>query len=740
MAWQQATIQGGGFIAGLLQDGTNSDVMYARSDVAGVFKSIDRGKSWFPINHGMSECHHHDVQSFAINPHYPEILFRCSGSVRGKNFFGTIHKTVNGGEYWYPVCREADFYGNGETRQYGEVIQVSPHNPDIVAVGAYTSGVWISMDGGETWHNRGLQKERISCVVFHPLESDTIFIGTIGSYDKNPKFVEQQYDFVRPNPARLYCSRNNGLTWEILYEGMDFAEIVFDPLTPATLYAACIQSGVMKSVDSGYTWKSCAPHLSKYPIGTLALDPKNTQRLVTAAMTFPNFDNDVPPIGVYETLDGGNSWNLIRWHSVEDIRNYPAYMSLEYAGWAIAKIRIDHQDSERLYITNWYGVSTSMDGGQTWDANHFAGMENLCIENIVAHPTDANIVYMVTADHPPRYSVDGGCTFNMMPRPDVETPQPDSTAIVTSRFDSQLVLYGIKGTQGCSIMRSIGYDTMPQIVLALFASPDTAPSELAFQSRAAGVSVQALIEDPHHPGTFYAYIDGILEAGAGIYRTQDYGAGWEQLAIPFPEHIQRIPYDREWIENELLSVVVAQTKNVCGTNQLLCVDPHRIDTLYVGEWTEGFYRSVDAGRSWESVGEELPFKNEHASVLNVIRADPYQKGVLYAGFIREGLWRSRDYGDHWEKLYPLDARNFNATSVAIGEKHIVIVSEPLIHSPSPSSVMVTSDNGTTWTDIYAPSMGAIRWKTVALSADGCRLYAGSCGNSAFYYDLPEKLS
>jgi photosystem II stability/assembly factor-like uncharacterized protein len=274
----------------------------------------------------------------------------------------------------------------------------------------------------------------------------------------------------------------------------------------------------------------------------------------------------------------------------------------------------------------------------------------------------------------------------------------------------------------------------------LKANPDTTPSELAFQSRAAGVSVQALAEDPHHPGVFYAYIDGILESGAGLYRTQDYGTTWSQITHPFPEYIHRIPYDREWIENELLSVVVAQTKNVCGTNQILCIDPHRIDTLYVGEWTEGLYRSVDAGRSWESIGKELPFKHDHASVLNVIRADPYQKGVLYAGFIHEGLWRSSDYGDHWEKLYPLDGRNFNATSVAISEKHIVIVSEPLIHSPCLSSVMVSHDNGETWRDIYDSRLGAIRWKTAAFSSDGRRLYAGSCGNSAFYYDFPESLS
>jgi photosystem II stability/assembly factor-like uncharacterized protein len=172
--WHQSILNGGGFIAGLLQDPQQPQTLYARADVAGVFKSVDGGKTWAAKNHGMTAYHQHDVRSFALSPHQPQLLFRASGSVRGWRCFGTIHKSTDGGDDWTPVCRDVDFYGNGETRQYGEVLQVDPHRPEVVIAGGYSAGLWISRDTGDHWTYAGLRDERISCVCFHPERAGVI--------------------------------------------------------------------------------------------------------------------------------------------------------------------------------------------------------------------------------------------------------------------------------------------------------------------------------------------------------------------------------------------------------------------------------------------------------------------------------------------------------------------------------------------------------------------------------------
>lgn len=738
MKWQQSRLKGGGFIAGLLQDPRQPQQLYARADVAGVFKSVDGGRSWRACNNGMKGYHAHDTRSFAISPHDSNVLFRGCGSVRGGDFFGAIYKTEDGGGRWFEVSRAVDFYGNGESRQYGETIQIDPHNPQRIMAGGYTKGLWISSDGGSTWDYAGLRHERILTTAFDPLQPDRLYVTTLGSYDRDPLFIRQQYDYIRPNPARLYASSDGGATWDVLCEGIDIAELVFDSSQPGRLHAACLDQGVMTSTDGGRTWINHTPGLSKYNIGTLALDPQHPQRLYAAAETFPNHDPAVPPIGLYCSEDAGVTWALVKWHTEADIHHYPDYMSLPYAGWAIAKVRVDAADSQTLYLTNWYGVSTSHDGGLTWDANGFAGMENICIENLTVHPARPGTLYMVAADHSPKVSVDGGLTFNAMPRPQVEKIQPDSTALVASRSREDFILYGIKGSGGCSLVRAGAEGAEPAVVWSAFGTPDTEVSRLAFQSRAAAISVHALAEDPFTPGTFYGYLDGLLEYGAGVLRTVDWGETWTRLANPFPPYIHRVPHQRHWIENELLSVVIAQTKNVCGTNQLLVADPHQPGTLYLGEWTEGLFRTQDGGQSWLPIGTGLPFGLDRASVLNVLRVDPQLPGILYAGFIREGLWGSADYGTTWAKLFPTDDALFNATSVDIGGadgRVIVVVCEPLYYAPCESAVWISRDRGATWTNVYDSHLGSIRWKSVVLEPGADKFYAGSCGNSAFFLEL-----
>jgi len=249
--WFPSNVGGGGYITGLIQDPLQPDIMYGRCDVAGVFKSIDRGKSWSPINNGTIEYFHHSVDGFAISTARPNVLFRCSGDARGNRMIGAIHKSKDAGNSWYKVCDEADFFGNGPNRMMGEKIAVDPFDPNFVATVSYHNGVFISTDEGEHFSYSGLKDEPGCVIAFHPYKKNVLYVGTRYQLP----FKEYLYpatNYNRPKQSKLFVTKDKGKTWEICYQGneLEFLDMTFDMFNENIVFVAS-SNGIFKSTDGG---------------------------------------------------------------------------------------------------------------------------------------------------------------------------------------------------------------------------------------------------------------------------------------------------------------------------------------------------------------------------------------------------------------------------------------------------------------------------------------------------------
>ena len=83
--------------------------------------------------------------------------------------------------------------------------------------------------------------------------------------------------------------------------------------------------------------------------------------------------------------------------------------------------------------------------------------------------------------------------------------------------------------------------------------------------------------------------------------------------------------------------------------QCLAADPLRPELLYCGTANRGLWRSIDAGTSWEPVGNGLLHTNVTAVAVSAAEhADGC--GVVYAGTEPSTLYRSEDGGDSWREL------------------------------------------------------------------------------------------
>jgi photosystem II stability/assembly factor-like uncharacterized protein len=728
-------IGGGGYITGLALDPLVPDRLLARCDVGGVFLSEDGGRTWRAVNRGMVEAHHHMVQSVTMSPLVPGLAFRCSGDARGGRRFGTIHRTRDGGASWHAATDHCDFFGNGPTRMMGEVIACSPSAPDVVYVGAYSTGAWRSDDGGTTWHHRGLAGARITVVAAHPHVAERLYVATcsdrvFSAVERGSRWAHEDTaakcrrysDSVRGDRGALVVSPDGGANWTEVLDGPDVTDLVFG--SDGMLFATTLHDGVLRSKDDGRTWSAAMTGLpADASYHALTIDADGT--LYVAPDARPG-DDALAPVPVYTSEDHGARWRLVRLHGAADLTRYPPYMSERHAGWAISTLRACPRVPGRLFLCNWYGVARSDDGGLTWDANHFDGIETTCAEAVVADPHDPATIHVTLADHRPNVSRDAGRSFEPMR---VARPLPggasDSTASVASRQRPGLVLAGL--TRRGSAVR-------PAVIVRSVDGGATGAPVHAFGD---GLFVQALVEDARVPGRFHAFLDGAVADGAGLYRSDDEGRRWHRRDAAFAPHLRTFPHRAAWIDAELMPVVGYQVKNACGTNRHLCVDPHRDGTVYVGEWTEGLFR-IDADDAVVSIGDGLPFGADPEAALAVVRSDPARPDALWAGFTNQGLWRTLDGGERWSKVYPCEGEApCHVTSLALADdgKTVAIAGEPLARSRARSGVWVSFDGGTTWHGLDDGALGALRWKGIALDRDATTLYGVTCGSGGYRFEL-----
>lgn len=82
--------------------------------------------------------------------------------------------------------------------------------------------------------------------------------------------------------------------------------------------------------------------------------------------------------------------------------------------------------------------------------------------------------------------------------------------------------------------------------------------------------------------------------------------------------------------------------------QCVAVDPVEPHVVYCGTFGRGLWRSEDAGRNWQPVGEGIPYAEITAVAVSALeRSNGY--GVVWAGTEPSALFRSEDGGRSWQE-------------------------------------------------------------------------------------------
>ncbi|MCQ2607602.1 MAG: hypothetical protein MJ197_02795 [Bacteroidales bacterium] len=212
--WGSLPLGGGGFVSGIIAHPTERNLLYARTDVGGIYRWIEETASWKPLTDFISEADKglYGVEAIALDPQKPEMLYALVGTSYFSGGKTAILISKDYGETYKVVDVTSKFkaHGNGDGRQMGERLAVDPHNSNIIYCGSRSNGLFKSTDAGLTWNKVSFPVTTtsngvgINFVQFD--ESSTVSGGA----------TQKIYVGTAQTGSSIYVSTDGGISWSAI--------------------------------------------------------------------------------------------------------------------------------------------------------------------------------------------------------------------------------------------------------------------------------------------------------------------------------------------------------------------------------------------------------------------------------------------------------------------------------------------------------------------------------------------
>ena len=421
-------VGGGGAMSGFAIN-PYSKLRLIGTDMGTLFRSVDDGASWQPINHNEAVFNSH--LPHAVSPGFSSDGNTVFHASRGLNPIKSIDKA----QTFTPI----DIPLNGERILYW---QNDSFNENTILC-ATTNSLFISLDKGDTW-----------------TKSNSISGKAVGTFVSN---LQQDTHIYHGTTDGIWKSTDNGLNFTKVYTPSGFS---IRSLTGGEDLSGTTIAFIDDQGSSACAWAE--PYRSDWGDSSIDKTYENcgfvwigdgqmnfTQSTQEAGNHIKMAENDSDTIyitggkewikqygtQVRVTHDKGINWDLklnqFDWDTGGAYLPWPSNL-LEYSavaldiGWyddGYESFEINKRDSNQVGGSGFFFLHTSYDSGNTWKAPfteykdtgeksaskkwQTRGIEVISIYRIKSHPTNSNLIYAATADIGGMISEDKGESFRI---------------------------------------------------------------------------------------------------------------------------------------------------------------------------------------------------------------------------------------------------------------------------------------------------------------------------------------
>jgi photosystem II stability/assembly factor-like uncharacterized protein len=610
---------------------------FIRSNISlgnGVYRSTDAGRTWTHV--GLDQTGR--IGRIVVNPSNPDVALACAlGHAYGPQEERGVFRTVDGGKNWVRAlfvdantgCSDIAMNARNPRILLAGMWQIEIHTWGRTSGGA-GSGLFKSMDGGQTWtrlEGHGLPAAPVGKISPQIARSNPSRVyALIETGDGLPAL-----DGTPTQTGSLWRSDDGGNSWDLVSADRRlrgrthyYTRFAIEPDNENEAYF--LSAEFTKTLDGGKTSIELSGKLA--PVGDnhdMWIDPTDGNRFVVA-------HDD----GLSFSVNRGRSWHQIQlpvaqmYHVATDNQiPYNVYGNRQDgpSTRGPSNSRLAKQSDEDISGPIPRGMWHSVAGGESGWA--------------IPDPTDNNIVWATGTG----FGSLGGTVerfdertrtareVEIWPENTIGTAAGDvryrfnwTFPIALSPHDHNVVYAGSqvvhRTSDGGQTWQVISPDLSLNDRSHLLRSGGLTPDNVGVEY--AGV-VFAIAESPREKGVIWAGTND-----GQVHVTRDAGAHWANVTSAIPG----LP--------PLGTVSNIEPSRYDSATAYVTVDLHQVNNR-----DPFVYKTTDYGRTWRSVAGDLP--RGLLSYAHCVREDPVMRGLLYLGTENE-LYFSRDDGQHWAAI------------------------------------------------------------------------------------------
>ena len=330
--WRTVPWGGGGYVDGLVYHPKVKNILYARTDVGGVYRFDFATRRWIPLLDQLSRADRdmNGVLSVAVDAQdAKKVYLACSLYLGDWAHNAAVLRSDDQGATWAKTDLPFKLGGNADGRGAGERLQVDPTAGDTLFLGSNQNGLWKSIDGAKTFAKVGsFPQANVTLVLFDSKSgaagtpTQTIYVGS------------------GEGSGGLYVSRDGGATFSMVAGAPaqtpqhavispdGFLYVAFaagDGKTRNELNPSNVASGGVWKMDlKTGKWREISPVRPGSAAGAFGysgidLDPAHPGTVVTSTI-----DRWWPePDEVFLSRDAGEHWTALTSVSRHDKSRFP---------------------------------------------------------------------------------------------------------------------------------------------------------------------------------------------------------------------------------------------------------------------------------------------------------------------------------------------------------------------------------------------------------------------------------